>query len=115
MQSFSSRIWTRVAVFISYDDNVYTTSTSNTPRAVLVVDGNTWNDLTMRKQISSTSFTLVYKSYIYNLQILKGFDIKLNTSQQATGFHNYLLFIFLDKVTTVFIIIFLVFTLFYLI
>ena len=29
MQSVSSRIWTRVAVFISYDDNDYTTGTSN--------------------------------------------------------------------------------------
>ena len=28
MQSFSSRIWTRVAVFISYDGNHYTTGTS---------------------------------------------------------------------------------------
>ena len=28
MQSFSSRIWTRVAVFISYDDNHFTTGTS---------------------------------------------------------------------------------------
>ena len=27
MQSFSSRIWTRVAVSISYDDNHYTTDT----------------------------------------------------------------------------------------
>ena len=29
MQSVSSRIWTRVAVSISYDDNHYTTGTSN--------------------------------------------------------------------------------------
>ena len=29
MQSVSSRIWTRVAVFIFYDDNHYTTGTSN--------------------------------------------------------------------------------------
>ena len=29
MQSVSSRIWTRVAVSISYDDNHYTTDTSN--------------------------------------------------------------------------------------
>ena len=29
MPSISSRIWTRVAVFISYDDNDYTTGTSN--------------------------------------------------------------------------------------
>ena len=28
MQSVSSGIWTRVAVFISYDDNNYTTGTS---------------------------------------------------------------------------------------
>ena len=28
MQSVSSRIWTRVAVFISYDDNNYITGTS---------------------------------------------------------------------------------------
>ena len=28
MQSVSSRIWTRIAVFISYDDNHYTTGTS---------------------------------------------------------------------------------------
>ena len=28
MQSVSSRIWTRVAVYISYDDNHYTTGTS---------------------------------------------------------------------------------------
>ena len=29
MQSASSRIWTHVAVSISYDDNHYTTGTSN--------------------------------------------------------------------------------------
>ena len=29
MQSVSSKIWTRVAVIISYDDNHYTTGTSN--------------------------------------------------------------------------------------
>ena len=32
MQSVSSRIWTRVAVSISYDDNNYTTGTSLNPR-----------------------------------------------------------------------------------
>ena len=30
MQSVSSRIWTHVAVSISYDDNDYTTGTSTT-------------------------------------------------------------------------------------
>ena len=29
MQSVSSRIWTRMAVFISYGDNDYTTGTSS--------------------------------------------------------------------------------------
>ena len=29
MQSVSSRIWTRIVVSISYDDNHYTTGTSN--------------------------------------------------------------------------------------
>ena len=32
MQSVSSRIWTRVTVSISYDDNHYTTGTSKIPK-----------------------------------------------------------------------------------
>ena len=36
MQSVSSRIWTRVAVSISYDDNYYTTGTSNFFRIILI-------------------------------------------------------------------------------
>ena len=39
MQSVSSRIWTRVAVFISYDDNNYTTGTST--KIVYIVVGKT--------------------------------------------------------------------------
>ena len=39
MQSASSRIWTRVAVFISYDDNNYTTGTSNTFIILMCPDG----------------------------------------------------------------------------
>ena len=35
MQSVSSRIWTRVAVSISYDDNDYTTGTSQ--KAALII------------------------------------------------------------------------------
>ena len=38
MQSASSRIWTRVTVSISYDDNHYTTGTS-----LSIVDKNTRN------------------------------------------------------------------------
>ena len=34
MQSVSSRIWTRIAVFISYGDNDYTTGTSTDGKAV---------------------------------------------------------------------------------
>ena len=36
MQSVKSRIWTRVAVFISYDDNNYTTGTSKQKYAEVV-------------------------------------------------------------------------------
>ena len=37
MQSVSSRIWTRVAVFISYDDNNYTTGTSTKQEGLYIV------------------------------------------------------------------------------
>ena len=36
MQSVASRIWTRVAVFISYNDNDYTTGTSTKKNIQLV-------------------------------------------------------------------------------
>ena len=46
MQSVSSRIWTRVTVSISYDDNYYTTDTSIaiTPRTTLNRSGSTCFD-----------------------------------------------------------------------
>ena len=43
MQSVSSRIWTRVAVYISYDDNHYTMGTTfkelyiNIPKKILYI------------------------------------------------------------------------------
>ena len=40
MQSFSPRIWTRVAVSISYDDNHYTIGTSITYQALDELVGN---------------------------------------------------------------------------
>ena len=40
MQSVSSRIWTRIAVFISYGDNDYTTGTS-TKRLLVITFLNT--------------------------------------------------------------------------
>ena len=46
MQSVSSRIWTRIAVFISYGDNDYTTGTS-----VLVMVGSRWKSQ-HRKMVS---------------------------------------------------------------
>ena len=75
MQSVSSRIWTCVAVSISYDDNHYTTGTSTLEPfnfaqiKLLVFDSNTWNHLTMRKQISSGSFQKCYLQTIH-LQII---------------------------------------------
>ena len=42
MQSVSSRIWTRAAVSISYDDNHYTTGTSKcgVKRQMIKIDSN---------------------------------------------------------------------------
>ena len=45
MQSVSSRIWTRVAVFISYDDNDYTTGTSS---MALIVNKKAYNMILKR-------------------------------------------------------------------
>ena len=42
MQSVSSRIWARVAVYISYDDNHYTTGTSNSIIIKQTVHRRTW-------------------------------------------------------------------------
>ena len=42
MQSVSSRIWTRVVVSISYDDNHYTTSTSKYAMLYIDLFHNPW-------------------------------------------------------------------------
>ena len=56
MQSVSSRIWTRVAVFISYDDNHYTTGTSiNTQYYKVRIKGKV-------EQFRERSSTLTYTS-----------------------------------------------------
>ena len=52
MQSVSSRIWTRVAVSISYDDNHYTTGTSTG---------------------TSTSTVIVFNMFIFNILSAAGF------------------------------------------
>ena len=54
MQSVSSRIWTRVAVSISYDDNHYTTDTPKINEKyemeILVLDCRDLNHFTVFKQ-----------------------------------------------------------------
>ena len=56
MQSVSSRIWTRIAVSISYDDNHYTTGTS-------------LNYLTVYKQIISGLFKMLPTNYSFTRHI----------------------------------------------
>ena len=62
MQSVSSRIWTRVAVSISYDDNHYTTGTSKK---------NKWYLTVCKKQ---NKLRLVLKCYIETFY--NGYGIK---------------------------------------
>ena len=60
MQSFLSRIWTHVAVSISYDDNHNTTSTSKK-----VMDKNQMN-------LCFSCFTkTIYSYFIYNTYFIK--------------------------------------------
>ena len=72
MQPASTKIWTRVPVSISYSDNHYTTGTSMN-----------WINLTAQKQMNSNSFKTYItdklfpqKSYIYNMYVYRGSDIK---------------------------------------
>ena len=52
MQSVSSRIWTRVAVSISYDDNDYTTGTSiNYTGMVHAVWNKSWKQHSTKTQL----------------------------------------------------------------
>ena len=66
MQSVSSRIWTRIAVFISYGDNDYTTGTSKA-----VCDGETQYTLGLERHesIFSTyrSELIVERTGFFNL------------------------------------------------
>ena len=61
MQSVSSRIWTRVAVFISYDDENYTTGTSIFMKIVLFQ--------TIQFMISS-QFSCKYSLIMKNISVL---------------------------------------------
>ena len=55
MQSVSSRIWTRVAVSISYDDNDYTMGTSN---PILGTDRECKGELTHKQPSRMDAYTL---------------------------------------------------------
>ena len=71
MQSVSSRIWTRVAVFISYDDNDYTTGTSYRSQQTIPVRG--FIDTTMkfqRKRSRAKIFVVDDESPLLGLQNL---------------------------------------------
>ena len=63
MQLVSSRIWTRVAVSISYDDNHYTTGTH----------GDTIND-----EIINTTINFRYFIVLRNLSRIRNFILYLN-------------------------------------
>ena len=88
MQSISSRIWTRVAVPISYNDNHYTTGTSYckemTDDKLLLLHSNSWNHLTLCKEISTGSFKNVinkmFTTHMYLIYMYKE-DMALNNLQ----------------------------------
>ena len=56
MQSVSSKIWTCVAVSISYDDNNYTTGTSN----ALALNKPTKVDMPLNKETIHSAEELVF-------------------------------------------------------
>ena len=78
MQSGSSRIWTRVAVSISYDDNHYTTGTSVWPIDVILTGATTQEVMAMKKYFTlpgahhSMQFCAIFGTYI--LHVAKEWD-----------------------------------------
>ena len=66
MQSVSSRIWTRVAVSISYDDDHYTMGTSNTTTPGQGEPGsNSYEGVLHTFQISRTGSSLSYSGHSF--------------------------------------------------
>ena len=60
MQSVSSRIWTRVAVYISYDDNQYTTGSQG-----LYIDrGYVYMDLAFTPTYEKSMFGYIMKYFL---------------------------------------------------
>ena len=86
MQSVSSRIWTRVAVFISYNDNNYTTGTS-----LIRTDS-----LRTPTDTHSLSLSLYIYIYIYHhvvplarisLTLFRHFSLSFIASGRCSGLH----------------------------
>ena len=86
MQSVSSRIWIRVAVSISYDDNHYTMGTSITPRA----PPNLWEPVCHEQQLTiwalkiNQQAKIRIKSYIYITKIYQGQVMTQSIFKQST-------------------------------
>ena len=65
MQPVSSRIWTRVAVFISYDDNDYTTGTSKMKVEVIILIFTYFNfPLKSTRTAKSTILQVLFFAFI---------------------------------------------------
>ena len=78
MQSASSRIWTRIIVFISNDDNHYTTDTYLSTRVYVT--------LFIVIQVMLTAYTLVISYYLQSLLVSL-----LDGNQFLTGEYEFLL------------------------
>ena len=81
MQSVSSRIWTRVAVFISYDDNHYTTGTS---KSESLIDCTGYRPLFVQQKSQKADNIFLSQSNAQQLYIrwkcIKNIDSKKNTA-----------------------------------
>ena len=67
MQSVSSRIWTRVAMFISYDDNNYTMGTSMIITVIIIMGYWSWIPLTLSGHPYQFVIALGKSSVIYHM------------------------------------------------
>ena len=68
MQSVSSRIWTRVVVSISYDDNHCTTGTPNIMYKTNLLHQNIFY-IEIKKNIKQTLINNGFPNYIFDEQI----------------------------------------------
>ena len=71
MQSVSSRIWTRVAVSISYDDNHYTTGTSPKGDRDTNRGSRAWNGL---KRLEKRQEELEIRGSFYADSVMNGLN-----------------------------------------